>query len=204
MKRKQFKQLFLFLQLMLLTACGSSTDIGSPGSTGSGNTLVKVIIKKAEHLGPAGASELWGIDAFQQTCSNGQPEPFVDDHAQLTVIGEPITQDTTPPGNLTIDRYDVVFYPQDKDSPPVDSYTSTFTATIIPDGKTETVLQVMVFPINRKEKFMDDIQSGRFSPVLPAVYDMVVRFYGKNDYGKEFSFVYQTMISVGNYYYCGG
>lgn len=193
----------IMFPVVFIAGCGSSSTgaAGPPGSTGTGSVMAKVVIILASHLGPDNKDygNSWFIDAVQSVCSTStNSEPFSSDSLALTVKGTPLYEKYPPLGNLTVTHYTVEYFPQNISLPPLSPIIAGHTLTIVPDGKTEVRDTFLIFNLDNKSDFYEYIRTGKYSPSqYPALYDMIVTFYGKDDNGKDFSFKYQNVIEVG-------
>jgi len=197
---------FIFILSLSFYGCGGSGP-GGPGSKGSEKTGVNLIVVKVVHK-YLDNETAWQIDFYlNPDCDNDptttDPEPFSDDFAVFTFKGVPLDEKVTP-GNLHIETYTVEFFPQDPGAPPIEKLNGYTSFTIIPDGN-EAEHQILIIDVDRKVKVHEDIEKGLYSPQRePLLYDMVITFKGKDDYGNEFEVApFKQTIEIGNYDHCG-
>lgn len=207
MKRSYFL-LFVVCSLLfsvLLWGCGDGP--GSPGSSGSEDTGVKVTITDATHWYLEG-EEAWQIDIYPTSDCDGDPttvdpEPFGDDLAIFDFETTPLNPNATiTPGDLHIETYSVEFYPKDPGSPPIESIDG-FARVTLPASGTLTGYQIFIMDTDRKVETLNLILNGSYTPQrIPMQYDMKVTFSGQNDYGADFKEEYFTTVEIGYYDHC--
>ena len=210
---KRFHFLLFTVCCLLLTVflwgCGSGP--GSPGSTGSEDTG---IIVDAQVTGLYNGVETNSVDAFREVRDPGPPptfEIFTDHQATATFTARLVNPDTTfQVGNLYIDKYTVEFR-RSTDSvgaPPIESdkrfQTITITAPVGAGTTTVTVSGLILVDLIRKDQYANDMLSGRYSSGLSYInnYTAIYTFYGKNDFGKEFTIKAEMNFAIGDFDYC--
>jgi len=197
-----------FLLAGILAGCGGGA--GSPGSQGSGDTGVEIA---ASVIGTYKGSDTNSVDAFQNQCSAGPPpvlEVFTDHGATVSITASLINPRTTvPAGNLTVEKYKIEFI-RSNDSigaPPIETDVRYDTIQIpapTSTGTTQVTATVLLVDLIRKMKYADDVTSGTFSFFSSYLnnYTAIYTFYGKNEFGKDFSFKAQLSFQIGNFNNC--
>ncbi len=195
----------------LLYGCGGGSGPGSPGSSGTEDTGVKVdAIITPLYLG----ENTYSVDVFQDICDIGPPpvfESFTDHGATLTLNASLINPNTTfEPGNLYIEKYTVEFR-RSNDSigaPPIETDTRFKTIVIVPpaagSGITTVEDTVILVDLIRKDQYRTDVLSGQYNSGMASLnnYTAIYKFEGKNDFGDKFSFEAQTDFQIGHFDYC--
>jgi hypothetical protein len=149
------------------------------------------------------------VDAFFDICDVGPPEVpevFTDHQAEVTFTASLINPNPTiKPGTLYIDKY-TVEYKRSNDSlgaPPIEMDTRYDTIIIAPPlsgtGATSITTTVTLIDLVRKEKYYDDILSGRYNYHSAYInnYTAIYTFYGKNEYGENFTIKTQMNFQIG-------
>lgn len=199
-----------FLLAGILAGCGGGS--GSPGSQGSENTGVDMY---ASVIGTYNGEDTYSVDVFQAECSAGPPpifEYFADHSARVSITAKLINPTTTfPAGNLTVEKYKIEFIRSNDSigSPPIETDVH-FETIQIPaptgSGATTVTATILLVDLTRKKKYADDVLSGIYSYSSSCAYlnnyTAIYTFYGKNEFGKEFSFKAQMSFQIGNFDYC--
>lgn len=202
--------LYIAAMSIILSGCGSGA--GAPGSKGTEDTGV---ILEGQIVGLYLDLNTDDVDAFQADCdpdpATVEPEEFTAHQAEVTFTASLINQNPTiKPGTLYIDKY-TVEYKRSNDSlgaPPIEKDTRFQSITIVPPlsgpNMTITETRVMLVDLPRKDQYYDDVVSGRYSyhPAYINNYTAIYTFYGKNDYGENFTLKAQMDFQIGAYDYC--
>ena len=212
MKRVHFLLFAVCCLLLTVFLWGCGSGPGSPGSTGSEDTG---IIVDAQVTGLYNGTTTDSVDAFQDVCSEGPPpvlEIFTDHQATVTFTARLVNPTTTfQVGNLYIEKYKVEFR-RSTDSigaPPIESDTRFQTITITaPSGSgtsTVTISGLILVDLVRKAQYASDMQSGRYGsdPLVVNNYTAIYTFYGKNDFGKDFTIKTEMNFQISDFKNCG-
>jgi len=154
------------------------------------------------------------IDCDPSTADVAEIEPFFD-HRAFLVINVRLLNPNSPfkPGTLFITEYKVDYF-RSTDSltaPPIESdrrFTSmiiNLTSPSVGSGNRYFAETVMLIDLPRKFKYVEMMDSGRYTshPSLINNYTAEYTFYGKDSYGKSFTFKVRKDFSMGSYDYCG-
>ena len=212
MKRVYFLMFTVCCSLLAVFLWGCGSGPGSPGSTGSEDTGINVSAQVAGlYLSTATSS----VDAFQDLCDAGPPEVYetITDHqATVTFTATLLNPNTTfDVGNLYIEKYTIKFK-RSTDSigaPPIESDTRFVTIPITAPsglGTTTVTATIELVDLVRKLQYADDMLSGTYNAAGPAYinnYTAIFTFYGKNDFGKEFTVKAQMNFQIGDFDNCG-
>jgi hypothetical protein len=210
-KRSFFLLFFIFIiSSVFFYGCGGGGP-GSPGSDGSDKTGV---IVDAQITPTYNGENTYSVDSFQAQCEEGPPpvyEFFTDHGAQFTFMARLVNPDTTfPPGNLYIEKYTIKYF-RSTDSigaPPIETDVRYVTMKIRPlpsgTGVSVDIYSGVFVDLVRKDKYLDDMLSGRYSSSLAYInnYTAVYKFEGKNDFGEKFTIEAQTDFQIGNFVNC--
>lgn len=194
----------VILTVFLLWGCGGGGP-GSPGSTGTEDT--GVIIDAIVTL------DTYSVDVVQQVCDVGPPpvyEDFTDHQGTLNITARLINPNTTfQVGTLYVERYTVEFRRSDDSigAPPIETDTRYHTIVITPPkGNNVSTVEstVVLVDLKRKEKYLNDMLSGQYTPGDPYLnnYTAVFTFYGKNEFGTSFSFKTTVYFQIGSFDNC--
>lgn len=134
--------------------------------------------------------------------------------------------------NYTITHYTVSFVPVDVYAAPIKSETYSTHKVLLPsvyksgggksveivkygpyippDPSNYTLVEVknthefLIFPLNKKVELYEMIFTSNIYPTkyLPYKYYMTITFYGQNDVGEPFSFVYANYIELNDFVNC--
>ena len=211
MKRVHFLLFTVCCLLLTVFLWGCGSGPGSPGSTGSEDTG---IIVDAQVTGLYNGTETTSVDAFRDVCSEGPPpvlEIFTDHQATVTFTARLVNPTTTVQvGNLYIDKYKVEFR-RSTDSigaPPIESdtrfQTITITAPVGSGTTTVTISGLTLVDLIRKEQYANDMLSGRYgsNPTTINNYTAIYTFFGKNDFGKDFTIKAQMNFQISDFDNC--
>lgn len=207
------KKVILFtlsLTLTILWGCGGGGP-GSPGSTGTEDTgvIIDATVVPTYH-----GENTYSVDVVQQNCGTADSpnwEEFTDHGATLTINARLINPNTTfKVGTLYVERY-TVEYRRSNDSigaPPIESDTRYHTIVITPpagNGVSTVTTTVILVDLKRKEKYLQDVISGQYTSGMAYInnYTATYTFYGKNEFGTDFSFKTQVDFQIGSFDYCG-
>ena len=212
MKRGHFLLFTVCCLLLTVFLWGCGGGPGSPGSTGSEDTGIVVDAQVTGFYN--GTAGLYSVDAFQEVCTPGPPptfEIFTDHQATAIFTARLLNPNTTfDVGNLYIEKYTVEFRrsPDSIGAPPIESdkrfQTITITAPTGTGITTVTLSGLILVDLTRKAQYADDMLSGRYSSGLSFInnYTAVYTFYGKNDFGKEFTIKAEMSFAIGDFDYC--
>ncbi len=160
------------------------------------------------HEDPAGEDDGWLIDLEQNDCTpedhtDSYFEAWGDDYAILTIQVTPFDPEA-PPGALYIQRYVVEYTPQrfESDLPPIPILDLTAGTTI---GKVETTIEESFFILGHgtKTEFVEMVESGLYHPdSTPYLYDLKITFFGQDEFGTDFSFIFHTTVQLDNHDKC--
>jgi hypothetical protein len=204
MKKKRFllTACCIFLAL-LFWGCGDGGP-GPPGSEGTADTgvILDIVINP----------ETKSIDAFQEMCSETTYEDFTDQFAEAVFTARMINPTgTNETGILYIEKY-TVEYRRSTDSigaPPIESDTRYVTIEIPPltsaTPSSLTSAGVILFDLIRKDHYATDMLSGQYTSAGFSYlnnYTAIYTFYGKNQFGTEFSVKATVDIQVGDFDNC--
>jgi hypothetical protein len=194
---------------VFLWACGNGP--GSPGSTGSEDTGIVV---DAQVTGLYNGKTTDSVDAFQDQCGtppSTTPEFFADHQSTVTFTARLLNPTTTfQVGNLYIEKYKVEFR-RSTDSigaPPIESdtrfQTITITAPVGSGTTTLTISGLTLVDLVRKAQYASDMQSGRYGsdPLVVNNYTAIYTFYGKNDFGKDFTIKTEMNFQISDFNNC--
>jgi hypothetical protein len=214
MKRVHFLLFTVCCLLVTVFLWGCGSGPGSPGSTGSEDTG---IIVDAQAVGLYnGTVGQYSVDVFQEICDPGPPptyEIFTDHQATVTFTARLVNPSSTFQfGNLHIEKYTVEFRrsPDSIGAPPIESdkrfQTITITAPVGASTTTVTASGLILVDLTRKDQYATDMLSGRYSSGLSYInnYTAIYTFYGKNDFGKEFTIKAEMNFQIGDFDYCTG
>jgi hypothetical protein len=206
MKKRSLLRFLLYISILSVVLYGCGGGAGAPGSQGTEDTGV---IVDATVTGLYLTELTNSIDVFQDVCSAGPPpeyEEFTDHQAEVTFTASLINPNPTiKPGTLYIDKY-TVEYKRSTDSlgaPPIEIDTRFDTIVIVPPlsgtGVTSTTTTVTLIDLVRKEKYGDDVLSGRYDYHSAYInnYTAIYTFYGKNEYGEKFTAKAQLNFQIG-------
>lgn len=212
MKKGIFNLLLLTCYSLLVTiflwGCG-----GGPGSPGSSGTEGTGVIIDATVVPTYLGKDTYSVDVVQQICDPGPPpkyEDFADHGARLIVSARLANPNTTfRVGTLYVERYTVEYRRSDDSigAPPIESDTRYHTIVITPptgNGVSTVETTVILVDLKRKEKYLNDILSGQYTPGILNNYTAIYTFYGKNEFGTGFSFKTQVDFQIGSFDNCGG
>jgi hypothetical protein len=191
-----------------LFGCGGGS--GSPGSSGSENTGVKVDASvQGLYLGQA----TYSVDAVQSLCQEGPPpvyEDFTDHQATVTFTARLINPGSSfQAGKLYIEKYTIEFR-RSSDSigaPPIEFDTRYKTIEIpapISAGEVVVETDILLVDLLRKAQYLEDMLSGRYSsgPYYLNNYTAIFTFYGQNEFGESFKVKAQMDFQIGNFDNC--
>jgi len=194
---------------VFLWACGNGP--GSPGSTGSEDTGIVV---DAQVTGLYNGKTTDSVDAFQDQCGtppSTTPEFFADHQSTVTFTARLLNPTTTfQVGNLYIEKYTIEFR-RSTDSigaPPIESdtrfQTITITAPVGSGTTTLTISGLTLVDLVRKAQYASDMQSGRYGsdPLVVNNYTAIYTFYGKNDFGKDFTIKTEMNFQISDFNNC--
>lgn len=211
MKKRSLLRFLLYISILSVILYGCGGGAGSPGSQGTEDTGV---IVDATVSGLYLDDSTNSIDVFQDICEPGPPptyEAFTDHEAAVTFTASLINPSPTiKPGTLYIDKY-TVEYKRSNDSlgaPPIEMDTRYDTIVITPPlsgtGITSITATVTLIDLVRKERYNDDVLSGRYDYHLAYInnYTAIYTFYGKNEYGEKFTAKAQLNFQIGWFDYC--
>lgn len=211
MKKRYFLLFILYIAAMSVILSGCGSGAGAPGSKGIEDTGVQVsAVVSGLYLG----EDTYSVDVFQDICEEGPPpvyENFTDHQAEVTFFASLINPNPTiQPGILYIDKY-TIEYRRSNDSlgaPPIEQDTRFETLIITPPqsgtGTTSSTWTIKLIDLVRKEKYGDDVLSGRYDYHLAYInnYTAIYTFYGQNEYGEDFSVKTQVDFQIGWFDYC--
>lgn len=212
MKKRSFLIFLLYISVLSVVLYGCGSGAGAPGSQGTEDTGVQLsAIVTGTYLGGNTNS----VDAFRQECDPGPPptyEAFADHQAEVTFTASLINPNPTiQPGRLTIYKY-TIEYRRSNDSlgaPPIERDTRPETIIITPPlsgtGTTSITGTIKLVDLIRKYQYWDDIFSGRYNYQTPSYinnYTAIFTFYGKNEYGKDFTIKTQMNFQIGSFDNC--
>jgi hypothetical protein len=211
MKERSLLRFFLYISVLSVILYGCGSGAGAPGSKGTEDTGVIV----DTHIEGLYLNELtYSVDTFRQVCDEGPPEvlEFMGDHqAEVTFTASLINPNSTiKPGTIYIDKY-TIEYKRSNDSigaPPIEKDTRYKSITITPPlsgtGTTTITTNVLLVDLTRKEQYYDDMVSGRYNYQAFYInnYTAIYTFYGKNDYGENFSVKAQMDFQIGSFDNC--
>ncbi|MDQ7786491.1 MAG: hypothetical protein RDU01_02690 [Thermodesulfovibrionales bacterium] len=206
MKKRFFLLFLLYILVMSVALYGCGSGAGAPGSKGIEDTGVQLsAVVNGVYLGASTNS----VDVFQDLCDPGPPpkyEVFTDHQAEVTFTASLINPNPTiKPGTLYIDKY-TIEYKRSNDSlgaPPIEKDTRFETIIISPplsgNGTTSLIWTIALIDLPRKEKYGDDVLSGRYDSHLAYInnYTAIFTFYGKNEYGEAFTVKTQMNFQIG-------
>jgi len=207
MKKRSFLLLLLYISVLSVILYGCGGGAGAPGSQGIEDTGVQLsAVVTGLYLGENTNS----IDAFHDQCDAGPPpiyEFFADHQAEVTFTASLINPNPTiRPGTLYIEKY-TIQYKRSNDSlgaPPIEEDTRFETIIITPPlsgtGATSLIQTISLVDLTRKDKYYDDIYvQHRYSyhPGYLNNYTAIFTFYGKNEYGKDFTVKTQMNFQIG-------
>jgi len=211
MKKRYFLLLIMYIAAMSIILSGCGGGAGQPGSQGTEDTGV---VLEAHVEGSYDGEATYSVDCFQSICDEGPPptyEYMADHQATVSFTTSLINQNPTiKPGNLYIDRY-TIEYKRSNDSlgaPPIEKDTRYKSITIVPplSGSGTTIIEtnILLIDLIRKEKYQDDVLSNRYDYHLAYInnYTAIFTFYGKNEYGENFSVKAQMDFQIGSFDYC--
>jgi len=212
MTHRYYSLLFILLFSLSQMSCGGGSQPGAPGSHGDTGVILDATV--IPFYNGANTSN---VDVVQDICDPGPPpvvEIFTDHGATVTVAATLLSPTiNVQPGTLFIEQYTVDYY-RSSDSvgaPPILSERRFDTVVITPPAVGSTVPNLVTFSamlvdLPRKDQYLTDILSGQFNNPFALInnYTAVFTFYGKNQYGKDFSFTASTNFAIGHYDYCGG
>ncbi|MBM4144650.1 MAG: hypothetical protein FJ240_00010 [Nitrospira sp.] len=210
MKEKYLLLFTVYCLLFTVILCGCGEGPGSPGSSGSENTGVKVDASvEGLYLG----QPTYSVDAFRGICDEGPPpeyEDFTDHQATVTFTARLLNPNSTfQAGKLYIEKYTVEFRrkPDSISAPPIEFYPG-FASIVIhaPTGAGEVTVttDIRFVDLIRKDQYAEDVLSGRYSSWLAYInnYTAIFTFEGKNEYGEEFTVKTQMDFQIGNFDNC--
>ncbi len=212
MKRGSILVIFALLLIVgLLTSCGGG-GAGSPGSCDTEKTGVILDISISPYYQkPDNLTK--SVDVIKNICVTPEgieyPEYFADHGANINISARLINPNPTiQPGTLYIEKY-IIEFRRSNDSigaPPIEIDTRFQTIVINPPssgtGSTNTTVDGILVDRKRKDKYLEDLLSGRFDTNIPHNYTAIYRFEGKNQYGKDFCAVATTNFQIGSFDYC--
>lgn len=203
--------IYALIVTVLLWGCGG----GGPGSPGSSGTEDTGVIIDATVVPTYLGKDTYSVDAVQQICDPGPPpkyETFTDHNATVTINARLMNPNTTfKVGTLYVEKYTVEFR-RSNDSigaPPIESDTRYHTIVITPpagNGVSTVETTVILVDLKRKEKYLNDMLSGQYTSGMAYInnYTAIYRFYGKNEFGTDFSFEAHVDFQIGSFDNCGG
>lgn len=206
MKKRSFLLFLLYISVLSVLLYGCGGGAGAPGSKGIEDTGVQLsAVVNGLYLGGNTNS----IDVFQDVCEEGPPptyELFTDHQAEVTFTASLINPNPTiRPGTLYVEKY-TIEYKRSNDSlgaPPIEKDTRFETIIISPPlsgtGTTSVTWTIALVDLPRKEKYGDDVLSGRYDYHMAYInnYTAIFTFYGKNEYGEDFSVKTQMNFQIG-------
>jgi hypothetical protein len=195
-----------------LSSCGNGP--GSPGSQGTEDTGVAISATISFASNATADIQSFDVDAFQEVCSSGDPEPFHDHTAQVTFNATLLNPDTTfTPGTLYVENYTIT-YTRKNDSlgaPPIEQYVGTPIGgpiAIVPPagtGISTVTATVMFVDLTRKDKYANDMLTGTYSSSLSFInnYIATYTFTGHNSFGESFTVkIPGTDFEIGDFDNC--
>lgn len=208
MKKRYFLLFIMYIAAMSVVLSGCGGGAGQPGSKGTEDTGV---IVNAHVEGLYLDSLTYSVDAFRDICDE-EYEAFTDHQAAVTFSASLINSNPTiKPGTLYIEKY-TIEYRRANDSlgaPPIEMDTRYKSIIISPPlsgtGSSITETSILLIDLARKEKYEDDMLSNRYSSHYSYInnYTAIYTFYGKNEYGENFSIKAQMDFQIGWFDYCG-
>ncbi len=211
MKKRSLLLFLLYISILSVILYGCGGGAGAPGSKGTEDTGV---IVDATVVGSYLDNYTGSVDAFQAICKEGPPPEyeFIADHqAEVTFIASLINPfPTITPGKIYIDHY-TIEYRRSNDSlgaPPIEMDTRYVTMPIYPPtsglGFTNYTYSIMLVDLVRKEKYYDDITSGRYDYHIGYInnYTAIFTFYGTNDYGEKTTIKAEMDFQIGAFDNC--
>ncbi|GEM_PF-747810 len=228
-QQKAFCVVVILFLLSFLTSCGGG-GAGAPGTGGmddigvSLEAYVKPYFLEASWTisGDGQTITFTGnftssvdvtqiIDCNPATVDIAESEPF-NDHNAVLVVNARLLNPNSPfkPGTLYITEYKIDYF-RSTDSltaPPIESYREFVTIHIIPPsdaGNRYSAATVKFVDLIRKFEYVRLIDGGMYTsrPGYLNNYTAEYTFYGKDSYGKSFSFRVRHGFSMGSYNNCG-
>jgi len=186
MKRSYKLAFFAILIILSFLLWGCGDGPGIPGSCGTEDTGIDVRLSNVSHSDPSGdQGDLWQIDLFMSDCE-GQPEPWGDDHLNVSFAGIPIYA-PLPSNTLFITHYRVTYTPLSPGYPPIDEIQGGAQGSIgiVPEAVIGP-FPFLILDFGRKFKLQDVISRGVYPADYPLLYDMTVEWWGQDMYGNDF------------------
>lgn len=221
-KKRIFWQGLLVSVLFLLFACGSGgglvgeTDV-KPPPTGGNCAFVDGVFTCVKSVNPFYFDKTkWSsinVDIIQNTCNKETTtwQEYFGDHS-LEVEFEMYAVSgykEVPVVVAFVDSYtiDYVVSVDSYDNPIVERYYGYLPQASIrspekPTDRTTVKIDGVFFDVLRKRVLLTEIQTGRYSNILPANYMAYIKFNMRTTSGKTFVLSKIVSFSVGNYDYC--
>jgi hypothetical protein len=212
MKKRSLLLFLLYISILSVILYGCGGGAGGPGTSGTEET--GVVLDVQTPVGLYLDENTNSVDVFQQICDEGPPpeyEQFTDHEATVAFNTSLINPNPTiKPGTLYVEKY-TIEYKRSNDSlgaPPIEKDTRYETIVIpVPltgNGTSGTNATLILIDLVRKEKYYDDVLSGRYDYHLAYInnYTAIYTFYGQNEYGENFTAKAQMNFQIGSFDYC--